>query len=135
MVFPLNSKAFDTVSVSKLITKRNEVGVRGHSLKICESYLCDRTQCVRIGSITSEFIFLSYGVPQGSILGPTLFLIYINSLCKLCISNCSIYTYADDTGLLIHGSGWRETFNKDCHRYSYDNRDLRALRALRGMRP
>lgn len=72
------AKAFDSVHVFKLMTKINKVGFRGYSLKIFESYLGDRTQYVKIGSITSKFNSLSYGVPQGSILGPTLFLIYIN---------------------------------------------------------
>lgn len=89
----------------------NENGWGGYSLKIFDSYLSNRTQCVEIVLITIGFISISYGVPQGSILGPTLFIMYINSLCNLCVPNCSISTYADDTTLIIHGSSWCETFS------------------------
>ena len=102
------SKAFDTVSVPILLSKLEKIGVRGPALAIFESYLSERTQCVKIDSYLSDEHSLSFGVPQGSILGPTLFLIYVNSLCNLSIPHCSIYTYADDTALLVHGLSWRE---------------------------
>lgn len=102
------SKAFDTVSVPILISKLERIGVRGPALAIFKSYLSERTQCVKIGSNISDEHSLSFGVPQGSILGPTLFLLYVNSLCNLSIPHCSIYTYADDTALLVHGLDWRE---------------------------
>lgn len=102
------SKAFDTVSVPLLIDKLQEVGVRGSALEIFGSYLTDRTQCVTINSVVSDLEHLTFGVPQGSILGPTLFLIYINELCNLSIPKCNIYTYADDTALVINGRDWLE---------------------------
>lgn len=103
------TKAFDTVSVPHLLTKLEGMGIRGHTLEIFKDYLSDRTQCVKIDSFVSDDTSLAFGVPQGSVLGPTLFLAYINSLCKLSLPNCSIFTYADDTALIIHDSNWRST--------------------------
>lgn len=106
------SKAFDTVSIPILLTQMERVGIRGHSLEIFRSYLTGRTQCVRIGSQVSDDEAVTFGVPQGSILGPTLFLIYINELCRSQISNCDIFTYADDTALLVYDDTWEGAKSK-----------------------
>lgn len=103
------SKAFDTVSVPHLLSKLEAIGIRGHTLHIFQDYLADRSQCVKIDGCVSESETVNFGVPQGSILGPTLFLIYMNNLCKLSLTNCSIFAYADDTALLVHGDNWAET--------------------------
>lgn len=103
------SKAFDTVCTSHLLKTLETFGIRGHTHKIFENYLSDRTQCVKINDEISDLKPLNCGVPQGSILGPTLFLIYMNNLCKLSLPNCSIFSYADDTALIIHGTNWPET--------------------------
>lgn len=100
------SKAFDTVSVPMLINKMEDIGIRGAILEVFRDYLTGRKQCTKIESYTSDDQILSYGVPQGSVLGPTLFLIYINSLCQKNLPNCKIIAYADDTVLLVHGDSW-----------------------------
>lgn len=102
------SKAFDTVSIPKLLLKLEAVGIRGVALDLFRSYLSNRTQKVKIEEYTSEEEYITTGVPQGSVLGPTLFIIYINDLCKLTIPFCNIYTYADDTALLVSGRSWEE---------------------------
>lgn len=104
------AKAFDTVSVQILIEKLELMGIRGLQLKLFESYLSNRTQCVKIDNITSDEATIQYGVPQGSILGPTLFLAYINDLCQLGFQNGKIVTFADDTALLFSGDTWNEVF-------------------------
>ncbi|KAJ8704619.1 hypothetical protein PYW07_011807 [Mythimna separata] len=104
------SKAFDTVSAPALLNKMERMGIRGLALKIFADYLSDRTQKVKIGKHESDELPITYGVPQGSILGPTLFLIYINDLCKLTLDNCKIYTYADDTALVIDGEDWPQAY-------------------------
>lgn len=103
------SKAFDTVSFPHLLRKLEAIGVRGFAHKIFQDYLRDRSQCVKVNDIISDQQSLNYGVPQGSILGPTLFLIYVNDLCKLPLTNSAIFTYADDTAVLIHGNDWPDT--------------------------
>ncbi|CAB3258559.1 unnamed protein product [Arctia plantaginis] len=103
------SKAFDTVSIPILVKKLESVGVRGAALKIYTDYLKDRTQCVRIGSLTSNEVPVLCGVPQGSILGPTLFTIYLNELCDISLPNSHICSYADDTAILVYGKTWAET--------------------------
>lgn len=100
------SKAFDTVSIPILLHKLEHIGIRGLPLAIFRDYLQQRTQSVKIGEHISDEQNVVFGVPQGSILGPTLFTIYINDLCKLSVPHCSIYTYADDTALIITGPNW-----------------------------
>ena len=102
------SKAFDTVSVPILLSKLHSIGIRGIALDLFSSYLSDREQCVVIENFKSSEETLSFGVPQGSVLGPTLFLIYINELCNLSLPCSKIITYADDTVLVVHGRGWED---------------------------
>ena len=92
-------KAFDTVNHTVLIDKLNHYGIRGTANKWFKSYLKNRKQYVSVNGIDSQSITILHGVPQGSVLGPLLFLIYINDL-HSAIKFSSVYHFADDTNLL-----------------------------------
>lgn len=104
------TKAFDTVSIHVLLHKLERIGVRGTELKLFTDYLSDRKQCVKIGNCVSGELPITHGVPQGSILGPTLFLIYINQLCDLPLEHGKIISYADDTALLFSADTWKDAY-------------------------
>ena len=105
------AKAFDTVNHKILLDKLYAYGVRGKGHKLIESYLSNRRQKVRIGSYESDFEIIDTGVPQGTILGPLLFILYVNDLLTKMPEN-SILSYADDTAVLAKGKTWKEVENQ-----------------------
>lgn len=109
LVFVDYAKAFDTVCHKTLLDKLDHYGIRGPALHLVSSYLNCRTQNVSIDGLLSSPQNITYGVPQGSILGPLLFLIYVNDIHNIdkC-SNNSIVQYADDTCLIVKASNLDE---------------------------
>ena len=97
------SKAFDTVDHAILLSKLSHYGIRGSALQWFQSYLSNRKQYVTYNGVSSPVNTITCGVPQGSILGPLLFLLYINDLGHVCSSTTSIL-FADDTNLFKSGN-------------------------------
>ena len=99
------SAAFDTIDHDTLLDSLSSLfGVGGVVLDWFKSYLSDRVQCIKIGSILSDAKKLLYGVPQGSVLGPILFSLYTTPLSKVIHNHpgISFQFYADDTQLYVH---------------------------------
>ena len=92
-------KAFDTVNHDILLKKLDHYGIRGHPNAWFKSYLSNIQQFVSINGFQSKQNVIKHGVPQGSVLGPLLFLIYINDLHE-CIKYSTTHHFADDTNLL-----------------------------------
>ena len=111
------AKAFDSVVHSKLLAKLNSYGINNMVLKWIESFLTDRSQYVRIGFSLSSVCSVLSGVPQGSVLGPVLFIIYVNDITKLWPFNTvSIKMFADDTKLytVLHDDSAFSTDLQSC---------------------
>ena len=99
-VFVGLQKAFDTVDQLILLAKLNHYGICGVSNDWFKSYLSDQNQYVCTNGFDSGLAAINYGVSQGSVLGPLLFLLYINDLNQT-IKFCKVHHFADDTNLLF----------------------------------
>ncbi len=121
------SKAFDTVDHDIIKIKLKSLGLKEAAITWFSSYLKGRTQQTQVGNSLSSPMHTSSGVPQGSILGPLLFVCYVNDLPKFC-KNLQPFMYADDTALLVKGKNIMEIQNQ----LQYDfNQILRWLSANR----
>jgi retron-type reverse transcriptase len=105
------AKAFDTVDHRILLRKLEHYGVRGVVLNWFASYLANRKQFVTIEKVPSKLAHIKCGVPQGSILGPILFIIYINDLIHVS-ANLKNIMFADDTNLFLTGNSLAEVEDK-----------------------
>ena len=99
LIFLDIKKAFDSVSHFKLLKKLEHFGIRGVANQLLESFFTNRKQFVSIGNVSSSLKSINFGVSQGFILGPLLFLIYINDLPN-CLKPVSRF-FADDTALIF----------------------------------
>lgn len=113
------SKAFDTINHNILLKKLEFYGIRGQPLKWFNSYMTNRTQYTQYDKCVSGRQNLTCGVPQGSVLGPLLFIIYTNDL-PCCLQNSKGILFADDTTVYSSNKNLRDL-------YKYLNDDLKCL--------
>ena len=95
-------KAFDTVDHHLLLMKLQKYGIRGVGLSWLSSYLENRSQYVQINQVKSQLLKVESGIPQGSVLGPLLFILCINNICEVSRTLKTIL-FADDTNVLCCG--------------------------------
>ena len=100
-------KAFDTVSITILLDKLKHLGITGKMHQLLQSYLSNRKQKTQVHSYVSEEASIKMGVPQGSILGPLLFILYINDIVNIS-DKANFYLFADDTAISIRAHRLRD---------------------------
>ena len=105
------SKAFDTIDHSTLLVKLEGCGVRGVANNLIKSYLTNRKQYTEVVGEKSDTLSIQFGVPQGSILGPLLFLLYMNDITNSSKLG-SFVTFADDTNIFVVGKTKREAYER-----------------------
>ena len=111
-------KTFDTVNHTILLKKLEHYGIRGIPYKWFESYLYSRRQFVSVNGHSSLELEIKHGVPQGSVLGPLLFLLYINDLPNVS-KKLTFYLFADDTNIYFDSPdlfNLQKTVNKELHK-------------------
>jgi len=93
------SRAFDSIVINKLLAKLVHYGISGNLLKFISAFIHNREQCVVLDYCFSSVTNVLDGVPQGSVLGPVLFLIFINDITSICIGESKLKLFADDVKL------------------------------------
>jgi len=113
-------RAFDTVSHTRLIAKLNAYGLGEMSISLLKSYLADRRQIFTHEGLSSSETVVPVGVPQGSCLGPLLFVIFINDISSCLNRLTNTFTFADDTALFVEHDSLEDLF-------SYAKKEINAL--------
>lgn len=109
------SKAFDCLPHRLVVEKLRAYGLDQTAVLLLKDYLSNRKQCVKIGGFTSPFHSLAKGIPQGSILGPLIFNIFLNDIFK-CVQRSTLANYADDNTLIFahkNKNTWKSTLEDE----------------------
>ena len=102
-------KAFDKVPHRRLVHKIEKYGITGNILGWTKAFLSGRTQCVVLNDVKSKIARVTSGIPQGSVLGPILFVIYINDMPEVVDKDSIVYLFADDTKVFRHIQSQEDT--------------------------
>jgi hypothetical protein len=104
-----SSKDFDAIDHGKLISKLNHYSIHGYALKLISSYLYKRKQYLSVLKEKSDELLVEYGVPQGSVLGPLLFILYIIDICNISDKG-QFVLFADDTNIFLASDSKEKVF-------------------------
>ena len=105
------SKVFNSLNLNILLSTLEHYGIRGAALSWFRSYLCNRFQYIELNNDRSLLCLIVFGVPQGSILGSYLYLIYVNDIFNVC-NEVKCVLYADDTTLILIGPNIKSVFDR-----------------------
>jgi len=114
-------KAFDKIPHRRLISKLHSYCIHNNIVEWLEAFLSNRKQRVRIGNTFSNWAAVISGIPQGSVLGPILFIIYINDLVEYCGSNADIFLFADDAKIFSHIKTDQDIKQLQCELVNFKN--------------
>ena len=103
----LKKKAFDTLGHSILLRKLECYWVRGSCYRWFKSYLSNRSQCINVSNCFSYWLPITISVPQGSVLGPLLFLVFINDM-HHAVANSNVFLFAGDTNISCDTSNFED---------------------------
>lgn len=130
VIFMDLKRAFETVDRQRLLGKLNQIGIRGKVLDWLGSYLYNRSQKVRFNNVHSKSMAVGHGVPQGSVLGPLLFVLYINDIIEACPKGSSVKLFADDTLIYVTGES-SEEINKKLNEVFYEIQKWMSVNKLK----
>ena len=99
----LLESSFDTICHETLLVKLDSYGIRGNFLKLIKTYLLNRKKLTKFNNVKSDSQNIMFGVPQGSILGPLIFLLYMNDIVNSALEGESVI-FADDTNIFVTGN-------------------------------
>ena len=94
------AKAFNSISIDVFMNKLKRYGIGENARILLNSFLCDRKQCVKNGIAKSDWVVINHGVHQGTVLGPLIFILYVNDFSEAVSTNCDVLQFADDTAIL-----------------------------------
>ena len=113
------AKAFKPTSIVVFMNILKRYGIEENAGNLINSFLCDRKQC---GIAKSDWVVINHGVPQGTLLEPLIFVLYVNNFGEAVLTNCDVLQFADDRAILCHAKN--NKFAANSRRYIKQDRSI-----------